>query len=113
METSISNLRLEILEFLKKYPELRLQYLFFNCFVISSKESMINYLIAKSEDKTNLKDIEIYYTPEYLYSLEKDAPIFDRINTQKIKKILLLERTYFLLSIFIKMFKNKENKRKK
>ena len=112
METSISKLRLETLEFLKKYPELRLQYLFFNCFVISSKESMINYLIAKSEHKTNLKDIEIYYTPEYLYSLEKDAPIFDRINTQKIKKYYYLKEHIFYYQYLLKCLKTKKIKGK-
>ena len=62
MDASGINLNLDILKFLK------------------------NYFKAKSEHKTNLKDIEIYSTPEDWYNLEKNAPIFDWINAQKIKK---------------------------
>jgi hypothetical protein len=73
---------------------------------------MINYFIAKSEHKTNLNDIEIYYTPEYLYSLEKKAPIFDRINTQKIEKYYYLKEHIFYYQYLLKCLKAKKLKEK-
>ena len=112
MEASKTNLKLDILEFLQKYPDLRLQYLFLNCFVISSKETMINYFIAKSEHKTHLNGIEIYYSPEYLYALEKDAPIFDRINAQKTKKYYYLKEHIFYYQYLLKCLKIKKSKEK-
>ena len=112
MEASKTNLKLDILEFLQKYPDLRLQYLFLNCFVISSKETMINYFIAKSEHKTRLNGIEIYYSPEYLYTLEKDAPIFDRINAQKTKKYYYLKEHIFYYQYLLKCLKIKKSKEK-
>ena len=66
METSVDKVDVpvdndDILIFLKEYPVLQKQYLFFNCFVISSDKTMLFYKKAQAYNK-NLNDIEIHYT---------------------------------------------------
>ena len=102
----------DIQKLLKDYPELENQYLFFNCFIISSNEIMNLYKQAQAKHIKKLNDIEIYYTPNYLYKIKNQDKIFEQINKQ-IKKILFFKRTYILLSIFINLCKSKRRKREK
>ena len=60
-------MEMELYESLKDYPELRLQYLFYNCFIISSEEMNQLYERAKSKQIKKFNDVEIYYSPDYLY----------------------------------------------
>lgn len=59
-----------ILKFLEDFNELKMQYLFLNCFVISSDKIYRQHKEAQKKIK-NLNDIETYYTPEYLYKKKK------------------------------------------
>ena len=52
----------KIYDSLKDYPELEAQYLFYNCFIISSNKLMPIYEKWNKKFGDNLKNIEIYYT---------------------------------------------------
>ena len=111
METSYnSDDKIDILKFLENYPDLQLQYLFLNCFVISSKEIMSLYKKAKLNQKNNLDNVEIYYTPKYLYEIKKDNPIFEIINKQVNKKYYYLKEHIFYYQYLLRCIKIKNEK---
>ena len=57
-------MEIDIYESLSNFPELRLQYLFYNCFIISSDEMNNLYESAKSKQIEKFNDVEIYYSPK-------------------------------------------------
>jgi len=75
-------MEIDIYESLSNFPELRLQYLFYNCFIISSDEMNNLYESAKSKQIEKFNDVEIYYSPNYLYDKCPNNPAFERINSQ-------------------------------
>ena len=95
----------KIYELLKDYPELQTQYLFYNCFIISSEQLMSNYEECQKKFKDNLKDVEIYCTPQYIYTKNAKNPLFKKINENNSPNYI--KRAYILLQFFIKMFKSK------
>ena len=114
MDTSSDNkLNPDILEFLLDYPQLRLQYLFFNCFVISSKEDKSIYDRAKRNHINNLKKVEVYFTPNYLYDINKKASIFKKINQQINKKFYYLKEHIFYYQYLLRCLKAKNEKEDK
>ena len=78
----------DIQEFLKDYPVFKMQYLFFNCFIINSDSINSLYKSAKAKNNKKFNKVELYYTPNYLYEIKKNNQIFDKINKQ-IKKVII------------------------
>ena len=80
---------------------LKNQYLFFNCLIISSKE--IDSLIknAKITEIGKSSNIEIYYTPNYLYDINKNNKIFEKINAQKDKRYYYLKEHMFFYKFLL------------
>ena len=114
METSLDkDEKVDIKNILKEYAELEKQYLFFNCFVISSDEIKILYEKAKEKYNNYLKNIEIYYTPDYLFKKNQYNPIFDQINKQKHKDYYFLKEHVFYYQYLLKCLKVKEEKNKR
>ena len=101
---------IDIQEFLKDYPLLKMQYLFFNCFIISSDDIMSIYKRAKFNHFKNLNNIEIYYTPNYLYKIKSEDKIFDIINQQMNKKYYFLKEHIFYYQFLLKCLRVKESK---
>ena len=99
----------KVLEFLNNYPALKLQYLFLNCFVISS-----NYILSQineaQEKMKSLKKIEIYYTPKYLYENKIDNQIFNIINNQENKRYYYLKDHIFYYQYLLRCLKAKNEK---
>ena len=94
---------------------LKNQYLFFNCLIISSKE--IDSLIknAKITEIGKSSNIEIYYTPNYLYDINKNNKIFEKINAQKDKRYYYLKEHMFFYKFLLNclQLKSKEKKNDK
>ena len=96
MKTSFeASNKAEEISLFKHSEILKNQYLFFNCFIISSDK--INSLIEKEKiskiDKLN--NIEIYYAPNYLYSIKPQNKIFENINSQNDKRYYFLKEHMF------------------
>ena len=70
----------DLYESLRNYPLLRLQYLFYNCFIISSDEINNLYESAKNDQIKKFNDVEIYYSPNYLYKKYPNNSAFEKIN---------------------------------
>ena len=77
-----------IYEFLNDYPELQDQYLYYKSFIISSKDIKSQYDKAIINGEKYIKDIEVYYTANYLYDIDPENSIFKIINQQKDKNII-------------------------
>ena len=60
----------EIYECLKDYPDLIQQYKFYNCLIISSDEIYTHYDEAQRKYKNNLRNIEIYYCAQIIYTIK-------------------------------------------
>ena len=104
--------KVDILELLKDYPVLKMQYLFLNCFVISSDDILFLYKKAQENIKI-LNNIETYYTPEYLYKIKKDDPIFEIINKQVNKTYYYLKEHIFYYQYLLRCLKVKNDKENK
>lgn len=98
---------MELYESLKNFPILRLQYLFYNCFIISSKEMNTLYESAKFQIK-KLNDVEIYYSPDYLYEKYPNNSAFERINSQNEKKFYFLKEHIFYYQYLLFLTESKE-----
>ena len=101
-----------ILKFLEDFNELKMQYLFLNCFVISSDKIYRQHKEAQKKIK-NLNDIETYYTPEYLYKKKKDDPMFELINKQSKKRFYYLKEHIFYYQYLLRCLKVKNGKENK
>ena len=99
---------MELYESLKDYPELRLQYLFYNCFIISSEEMNELYENAKSKQIKKFNDVEIYYSPDYLYQKNPNNPVFEKINSQIKKKFYFLKEHIFYYQYLLLLIESKE-----
>ena len=109
METTTEHSeKVDIQEFLKDYPEFKMQYLFFNCFIIYSDSINSLYEAAKSKHNKKFNKIEIYYTPNYLYEINKNNPIFDKINKQIKKGYYFLKEHIFYYQYLLRLVKRKE-----
>jgi len=95
-------------EFLKDYPELRMQYVFNNCFVISSDKIKSIYQRAQRIHKNHLNDVEIYYSPNYLYKIKPDNSIFDMVNKQSNKNFYFLKEHIFYYQYLLICTESKE-----
>ena len=104
METLVNKSdKIDIKEFLEGYPELKKQFLFFDCLIISSEHIKFLYQRAKEKKNGNFKNIEIYYTPNYLYIQQKNNQIFDKINKQKRKKFYYLKEHMFYYQYLLQL----------
>ena len=99
---------MELYESLKDYPELRLQYLFYNCFIISSEEMNELYERAKSKQIKKFNDVEIYYSPDYLYQKNPTNSVFEKINSQIKKKFYFLKEHIFYYQYLLLLIESKE-----
>ena len=99
---------MELYESLKDYPELRLQYLFYNCFIISSEEMNQLYERAKSKQIKKFNDVEIYYSPDYLYQKNPNNSAFEKINSQIKKKFYFLKEHIFYYQYLLLLIESKE-----
>lgn len=99
---------MELYESLKNFPILRLQYLFYNCFIISSKEMNTLYESAKGQQIKKLNDVEIYYSPDYLYEKYPNNSAFERINSQNEKKFYFLKEHIFYYQYLLLLTESKE-----
>ena len=99
---------MELYESLKDYPELRLQYLFYNCFIISSEEMNQLYERAKSKQIKKFNDVEIYYSPDYLYQKNPNNSVFEKINSQIKKKFYFLKEHIFYYQYLLLLIESKE-----
>ena len=99
---------MELYESLKNFPILRLQYLFYNCFIISSKEMNTLYESAKCQQIKKLNDVEIYYSPCYLYEKYPNNSAFERINSQNEKKFYFLKEHIFYYQYLLLLTESKE-----
>ena len=108
------NLIKDILKELNNFQNLKYQYLFYECFIISSKEINQELEEAKKRNIKNLDKVKFYYTPDYLHILDSKNKIFYIKNNNN---FLLQEKFYFLkehifyysfLETFVKL--KKENK---
>ena len=99
---------MELYESLKDYPELRLQYLFYNCFIISSEEMNELYERAKSKQIKKFNDVEIYYSPDYLYQKNLNNSVFEKINSQIKKKFYFLKEHIFYYQYLLLLIESKE-----
>ena len=99
---------MELYESLKDYPELRLQYLFYNCFIISSEEMNELYENAKSKQIKKFNDVEIYYSPDYLYQKNPNNSVFKKINSQIKKKFYFLKEHIFYYQYLLLLIESKE-----
>ena len=99
---------MELYESLKDYPELRLQYLFYNCFIISSEEMNELYENAKSKQIKKFNDVEIYYSPDYLYQKNPNNSVFEKINSQIKKKFYFLKEHIFYYQYLLLLIESKE-----
>ena len=99
---------MELYESLKDYPELRLQYLFYNCFIISSEEMNELYERAKSKQIKKFNDVEIYYSPDYLYQKNPNNSAFDKISLQIKKKFYFLKEHIFYYQYLLLLIESKE-----
>ena len=99
---------MELYESLKDYPELRLQYLFYNCFIISSEEMNELYERAKSKQIKKFNDVEIYYSPDYLYQKNPNNSVFEKINSQIKKKFYFLKEHIFYYQYLLLLIESKE-----
>ena len=105
--------KIDIKDFLNDYPELKIQYVFFNCFIISSNQIFSIYKRAKANQKDIFDNIEIYFTPNYLYSKNKDNPIFDKINEQgEEEKYYFLKEHIFYYQYLLSCAKAKQESEK-
>ena len=95
-------------EILKNYPDLKNQYLFNKCFVVSSKELNDNYKETLEKYENNIKDIEIYYSPDYLYKQFPKSSLFDIINNQTNKDFYFLKEHIFYYRYLLECIKAKE-----
>ena len=96
METLVDKKdKINIKEFLKDFYELKEQYLFFDCFIISSQHFMNLYRRAQEKANEKFNNIEIYYTPNYLYDKKKNDQIFEQINKQENKNFYFLKEHIF------------------
>ena len=101
-------MEMELYESLKDYPELRLQYLFYNCFIISSEEMNELYERAKSKQIKKFNDVEIYYSPDYLYQKNPNNSAFDKISLQIKKKFYFLKEHIFYYQYLLLLIESKE-----
>ena len=101
-------MEMELYESLKDYPELRLQYLFYNCFIISSEEMSELYERAKSKQIKKFNDVEIYYSPDYLYQKNPNNSVFEKINSQIKKKFYFLKEHIFYYQYLLLLIESKE-----
>jgi len=101
-------MEMELYESLKDYPELRLQYLFYNCFIISSEEMNQLYERAKSKQIKKFNDVEIYYSPDYLYQKNPNNSVFEKINSQIKKKFYFLKEHIFYYQYLLLLIESKE-----
>ena len=101
-------MEIELYESLKDYPELRLQYLFYNCFIISSEEMNELYENAKSKQIKKFNDVEIYYSPDYLYQKNPNNSVFEKINSQIKKKFYFLKEHIFYYQYLLLLIESKE-----
>ena len=99
---------MELYESLKDYPELRLQYLFYNCFIISSEEMNQLYERAKSKQIKKFNDVEIYYSPDYLYQKDPNNSVFEKINSKIKKKFYFLKEHIFYYQYLLLLIESKE-----
>ena len=99
---------MELYESLKDFPRLRMQYLFYNCFIISSEEMNTLYEIAKGEKIKKLNDVEIYYSPDYLYKKYPGNSAFEKINSQIPKKFYFLKEHIFYYQYLLLLIESKE-----
>ena len=99
---------MELYESLKDYPELRLQYLFYNCFIISSEEMNELYERAKSKQIKKFNDVEIYYSPDYLYQKNPNNSAFDKISLQIKKKFYFLKEHIFYYQYLLLLIESNE-----
>ena len=99
---------MELYESLKDYPELRLQYLFYNCFIISSEEMNQLYERAKSKQIKKFNDVEIYYSPDYLFQKNPNNSVFEKINSQIKKKFYFLKEHIFYYQYLLLLIESKE-----
>ena len=106
------NTKISLYKFLKDYPKLQQQYVFYNCFIISSKEIMSQYKEAGIKGTNYIKDIEVYFTPNYLYNNDPSNSIFKMINHQKEKKYYFLKEHIFYYQFLLKCLDDKKNKNK-
>ena len=111
MKTSFeASNKAEEISLFKHSEILKNQYLFFNCFIISSDK--INSLIGKEKiSKINkLNNIEIYYAPNYLYSIKPENKIFENINSQNDKRYYFLKEHMFYYKFLLQclQFNNKK-----
>ena len=96
METLVDKKdKINIKEFLEDFYELKEQYLFFDCFIISSQHFMNLYQRAQEKANEKFNNIEIYYTPNYLYDKNKNNQIFEQINKQVNKNFYFLKEHIF------------------
>lgn len=98
----------DLYESLRNYPLLRLQYLFYNCFIISSDEINNLYESAKNEQIKKFNDVEIYYSPNYLYKKYPNNSAFEKINSQIEKKFYFLKEHIFYYQYLLLFTKSKE-----
>ena len=88
------------------YESLRLQNLFYKCFIISSKE--MNNLYEKAQSNKIFNDVEIYYSPNYLYEKCPNNPAFKIINSQIEKKFYFLKEHIFYYQYLLLLTESKE-----
>ena len=114
METLVNKRdKIDIKEFLNDYSQLKKQYLFFDCFIISSDNIMYLYQKAKKKENINFKNVEIYYTPKYLFNIKRRNQIFDIINRQKMKKFYYLREHIFYYQYLLQCLQLKKEMEKK
>ena len=114
METLVNKRdKIDIKEFLNDYSQLKKQYLFFDCFIISSDNIMYLYQRAKKKENINFKNVEIYYTPKYLFNIKRRNQIFDIINRQKMKKFYYLREHIFYYQYLLQCLQLKKEMEKK
>lgn len=104
------NIKLDIYKFLEVFPGLKQQYVFYNCFIISSKKLSEEYEKAKSQ-KEKIKcfdEIEIYFTPNYLYEKDPKNEIFNIITQQKEPKFYFLKEHIFYYKFLLKCLDDKK-----
>ena len=100
---------MKISAYTKDFLELQKQYLFFNCYVISSEKKMLVYRNNAKYNK-NVDNIEVYYTPNYLYNKMKNNPIFQQIKNQENPHYYYLREHIFYYQYLLYCFGLKEKK---
>ena len=90
-------------------PELLKQYIFLNCFVISSDRILTLYGIARIKQKNSTKKIEVYFTPEFLYKIHKKDLILQKINENE-EKFYYLKEHIFYYKYLLNYFQEKKSK---